>query len=76
MLVTLACKAGTTGDQSCDRLHIQHDSMNEDSPSGSPYETLAEHDQSETKHDKAPIVRSISPSATASLPLFTIMLPM
>jgi hypothetical protein len=28
--------------------------MNEDSPSGSPYETLAEHDQSETKRDRSP----------------------
>jgi hypothetical protein len=25
--------------------------MNEDGPNGSPYETLAMHDQSETKHD-------------------------
>jgi hypothetical protein len=25
--------------------------MNEDGPNGSPYETLAKHDQSETKHD-------------------------
>jgi hypothetical protein len=30
--------------------------MNEDSPSGSPYETLAEHDQSETKHDMADLI--------------------
>jgi hypothetical protein len=26
--------------------------MNEDSPNGSPYETLAKHDQSETKRDR------------------------
>jgi hypothetical protein len=25
--------------------------MNKDGPSGSPYETLAEHDRSKTKHD-------------------------
>jgi hypothetical protein len=29
----------------------KYDSMNKDGPNGSPYETLAKHDQSETKHD-------------------------
>jgi hypothetical protein len=29
----------------------KYNSMNKDSPSGSPYETLAEHDQSKTKRD-------------------------
>jgi hypothetical protein len=28
--------------------------MSEDGPNGSPYETLAKHDQSETKHDTLP----------------------
>jgi hypothetical protein len=29
----------------------EYNSMNEDSPNGSPYEMLVKHDQSETKHD-------------------------
>jgi hypothetical protein len=35
--------------------------MDEDGPNGSPYETLAEHDQSETKRDiDTPITLSLN----------------
>jgi hypothetical protein len=38
--------------------------MNEDSPNGSPYETLAMHDQSETKRDITSFSRTMPTSLT------------
>jgi hypothetical protein len=40
----------------------EYNSMNEDSPNGSPYETLTKHDQSETKRDRSPHKSRSSPT--------------